>query len=128
MSLELETSLERWELDQRRYSNPLVSMRMYIAGLTNAQRLAQASQLVCQPVSTLAALVYASGRPSRSLIISKAARRYNIEPELVRASVPDSGRHDFQTSLPAPPDWSFPNRRWCECAAGGSALDERESA
>ena len=75
------------EPTKARYRNPLVSMRVYIAGLSNAQRLAQASQLVCQPVSTLAALVYPSGRPSRSLVISKAARRYNIEPELISAVI-----------------------------------------
>ncbi len=75
------------EPTERRYSNPLVGLRTYIAGLTNAQRYGQASQVVCQPISSLAALVYPSGRPSRSLIISKAAQKYNVEPELIAAII-----------------------------------------
>ncbi len=67
------------------YENPLGGLATYLAALSPAQRLGQARQLICQPVSTITGHVYRHGPPSRSMVIGAAGRLYRLEPALIAA-------------------------------------------
>jgi hypothetical protein len=69
------------------YSNPLGSLSSYLAGMTPSQRLGQAKQLVCQPISTVFPNSYARFPPSRTQIFRAAGDLHRLQPELLAAFV-----------------------------------------
>ena len=71
-----------------RYSNPIPgSLPAYLAGLTPAQKQAQASTLVRQPISTLFPNAYRGDPPLRSRVMHAAGRAHDLEPELIAAAI-----------------------------------------
>jgi len=68
---------------RQQYMNPVGSLTGYLATLSHAQKIAQASNLVKQPVSTIFPDAYASKPPSRAAIMKLAAKIYRVEPELI---------------------------------------------
>lgn len=70
------------------YSNPIPgSLSGYLAGLSPADRRAQASALVAQPIVTGYPACYVGGVPSRASIFRAAGKNYSLEPRLIAAFV-----------------------------------------
>lgn len=67
----------------KKYSNPLGNLNQYLVdtGLTNRAR--QAELLLRQPISTTMPDVYGDKLPSRADVIRAAARKYDLQPELI---------------------------------------------
>jgi hypothetical protein len=68
--------------------NPISSDLLgYLRGLTPAERLGQAQQVVCQPISTIVPKVYAGGIPGRAFVMGKAGDAYQLEGRLIAAAI-----------------------------------------
>jgi hypothetical protein len=70
-----------------KYGNPSATLEGQKAILWQSprERLGQARVLVGQPISSLFPYVYPAAQPSRAQVISAAARKYDLTPQLVAA-------------------------------------------
>lgn len=70
------------------YSNPIPgSLSDYLAGLSAADRRAQATVLVTRPIITAYPASYVGGVPSRASVFRAAGMKYNLAPGLIAAFV-----------------------------------------
>jgi len=80
---------DQWDLlmgDEKaieKYSNPLGDLRSYINSIPPQNRARQAELLLRQPVSTTMPEIYGGILPSRADVIQAAAKKYNLQPELI---------------------------------------------
>ncbi len=71
-----------------RYSNPIPgSLPAYLAGLSPQQKLAQATTLVRQPISSLFPNAYRGEPPLRARVLHAAGQAHRLEPELIAAII-----------------------------------------
>lgn len=70
-----------------KYSNPLGDLGAYLSQLSPQDKLNQAQTLVGQPISTLFPDAYPGNPPSRAKVMSAAARKYDLTPQLIGAII-----------------------------------------
>lgn len=70
-----------------KYSNPLRDLGAYLSQLSPQDKLNQAQTLVGQPISTLFPDAYPGNPPSRAKVMSAAARKYDLTPQLIGAII-----------------------------------------
>lgn len=70
-----------------KYSNPLGDLGAYLSQLSPQDKLNQAQTLVGQPISTLFPDAYPGYPPSRAKVMSAAARKYDLTPQLIGAII-----------------------------------------
>ncbi|MBE0958865.1 hypothetical protein IH773_25995, partial [Escherichia coli] len=68
-------------------SNPLGDLGAYLSQLSPQDKLNQAQTLVGQPISTLFPDAYPGNPPSRAKVMSAAARKYDLTPQLIGAII-----------------------------------------
>jgi hypothetical protein len=66
-----------------KYSNPLGDLNQYLSDTGFPNRARQAELLLRQPISTTMPEIYGDKLPSRADVIQAAAKKYNLQPELV---------------------------------------------
>jgi hypothetical protein len=67
----------------KKYSNPLDNLNQYLTDTGLPNRARQAELLLRQPISTTMPEIYGDKLPSRADVIQAAAKKYNLQPELV---------------------------------------------